>query len=248
MSLEITLHPIGRRNRAAAGGHFDRTHSKCVRHAGRNAWMGGASSSARGRGPGLRPGGRLHGRANPPRGKAGRARAPDPGGRELGRRSPAARTGVRRLRRLLPRRLPHRRAPGGARASLRAQPRPRLRRRAALHATRAARAAHRDRAQSAHRVVRGRRLRVRRRGPYPRLAVRARAAAQGRCCRCSGLGGRGHSRDPGLPRPARHGLAFSGSVLLAKDGQVLFQDARGLADRNHEVPNRIQTASSTSAR
>ncbi len=34
---------------------------------------------------------------------------------------------------------------------------------------------------------------------------------------------------------------FSGSVLVAKDGQVLYQTARGLANRNDEVPNRIDT-------
>lgn len=35
--------------------------------------------------------------------------------------------------------------------------------------------------------------------------------------------------------------AFSGSVLLAKDGKPLYSDARGLADRNHGVPNAIDT-------
>jgi CubicO group peptidase (beta-lactamase class C family) len=34
---------------------------------------------------------------------------------------------------------------------------------------------------------------------------------------------------------------FSGSVLLAKDGQLLYSDAHGLADRNHAVPNVIDT-------
>ncbi len=36
-------------------------------------------------------------------------------------------------------------------------------------------------------------------------------------------------------------LAFSGVALLAKDGKVVWQEARGLADRNHDVPNRMQT-------
>ena len=34
---------------------------------------------------------------------------------------------------------------------------------------------------------------------------------------------------------------FAGSVLVAKDGQVLYQAARGLANRNDGVPNRIDT-------
>ncbi|HEY6547941.1 MAG TPA: serine hydrolase domain-containing protein [Vicinamibacteria bacterium] len=43
-----------------------------------------------------------------------------------------------------------------------------------------------------------------------------------------------------LDRLAQAGV-FSGSVLLAKDGKVVFQGARGLADRNHSVPNRVDT-------
>jgi CubicO group peptidase (beta-lactamase class C family) len=35
--------------------------------------------------------------------------------------------------------------------------------------------------------------------------------------------------------------AFSGAVLLARDGKVLVREARGLADRNHAVPNRTET-------
>jgi len=35
--------------------------------------------------------------------------------------------------------------------------------------------------------------------------------------------------------------AFSGSVLLARDGQVLYEGVRGLADRNHGVPNTLDT-------
>jgi CubicO group peptidase (beta-lactamase class C family) len=35
--------------------------------------------------------------------------------------------------------------------------------------------------------------------------------------------------------------AFSGTVLLAKDGQVLFQHAYGLADKNFDVPNKVDT-------
>jgi CubicO group peptidase (beta-lactamase class C family) len=34
---------------------------------------------------------------------------------------------------------------------------------------------------------------------------------------------------------------FSGSALLAKDGKVLYQGARGIADRNHGVPNKVDT-------
>ena len=34
---------------------------------------------------------------------------------------------------------------------------------------------------------------------------------------------------------------FSGAVLVAKDGKVLFSDAYGLADREREVPNTVQT-------
>jgi CubicO group peptidase (beta-lactamase class C family) len=34
---------------------------------------------------------------------------------------------------------------------------------------------------------------------------------------------------------------FSGSVLLAKDGKVVFQGARGLAERNHGVPNAVDS-------
>lgn len=35
--------------------------------------------------------------------------------------------------------------------------------------------------------------------------------------------------------------AFSGTALLAKDGQVVFEAARGLADRNHGVPMRLDS-------
>lgn len=35
--------------------------------------------------------------------------------------------------------------------------------------------------------------------------------------------------------------AFSGAALLAKDGQVVFEAARGIADRNHGVPMRIDS-------
>ena len=35
--------------------------------------------------------------------------------------------------------------------------------------------------------------------------------------------------------------AFSGTVLLAKDGQVLYETARGLASKRFDVPNRIDT-------
>ena len=34
---------------------------------------------------------------------------------------------------------------------------------------------------------------------------------------------------------------FSGSVLVAKDGKVLYQTARGVANRNDDVPNRLDT-------
>jgi len=35
--------------------------------------------------------------------------------------------------------------------------------------------------------------------------------------------------------------AFSGTALLAKDGQVVFEAARGIADRNHGVPVRLDS-------
>ncbi len=35
--------------------------------------------------------------------------------------------------------------------------------------------------------------------------------------------------------------AFSGTALLAKDGRVVWSTARGLADRNHGVPNKLET-------
>ena len=35
--------------------------------------------------------------------------------------------------------------------------------------------------------------------------------------------------------------AFSGSVLLVRDGEVLYEGARALADRNHGVPNALET-------
>jgi CubicO group peptidase (beta-lactamase class C family) len=35
--------------------------------------------------------------------------------------------------------------------------------------------------------------------------------------------------------------AFSGTALLARDGQVLFEAARGIADRNHGVPMRLDS-------
>ncbi len=35
--------------------------------------------------------------------------------------------------------------------------------------------------------------------------------------------------------------AFSGVVLVARDGHVLFQKAYGMANREHEVPNRLDT-------
>jgi CubicO group peptidase (beta-lactamase class C family) len=35
--------------------------------------------------------------------------------------------------------------------------------------------------------------------------------------------------------------AFSGTALLAKDGQVVFEAARGIADRNHGVPMRLDS-------
>ena len=35
--------------------------------------------------------------------------------------------------------------------------------------------------------------------------------------------------------------AFSGTALLARDGQVLFEAARGIADRNHGVPIRLDS-------
>ena len=35
--------------------------------------------------------------------------------------------------------------------------------------------------------------------------------------------------------------AFSGTALLAKDGQVVFEAARGVADRNHGVPMRLDS-------
>jgi CubicO group peptidase (beta-lactamase class C family) len=35
--------------------------------------------------------------------------------------------------------------------------------------------------------------------------------------------------------------AFSGTALLARDGNVLFEAARGIADRNHGVPMRLDT-------
>ena len=35
--------------------------------------------------------------------------------------------------------------------------------------------------------------------------------------------------------------AFSGTALLAKDGQVVFEGARGIADRNHSVPMRLDS-------
>ena len=35
--------------------------------------------------------------------------------------------------------------------------------------------------------------------------------------------------------------AFSGTALLAKDGQVVFEAARGVADRNHGVPMRLES-------
>jgi CubicO group peptidase (beta-lactamase class C family) len=35
--------------------------------------------------------------------------------------------------------------------------------------------------------------------------------------------------------------AFSGTVLLAKDGEVLYQGAFGLANRSYDVPNRLDT-------
>jgi CubicO group peptidase (beta-lactamase class C family) len=34
---------------------------------------------------------------------------------------------------------------------------------------------------------------------------------------------------------------FSGTVLVARDGRVLFQKAYGLANREHEVPNKLNT-------
>jgi CubicO group peptidase (beta-lactamase class C family) len=34
---------------------------------------------------------------------------------------------------------------------------------------------------------------------------------------------------------------FSGAVLVAKDGEVLFSGAYGLADREREIPNTLQT-------
>jgi CubicO group peptidase (beta-lactamase class C family) len=34
---------------------------------------------------------------------------------------------------------------------------------------------------------------------------------------------------------------FSGAVLVARDGRVLFQKAYGLANREHEVPNKLNT-------
>ena len=35
--------------------------------------------------------------------------------------------------------------------------------------------------------------------------------------------------------------AFSGTALLAKDGKVVFEAARGIADRNHGVPVRLDS-------
>ncbi|HYN01305.1 MAG TPA: serine hydrolase domain-containing protein [Vicinamibacteria bacterium] len=43
-----------------------------------------------------------------------------------------------------------------------------------------------------------------------------------------------------LDRLAEAG-AFSGTALLAKDGQVVFEGARGIADRNHGVPMRLDS-------
>jgi CubicO group peptidase (beta-lactamase class C family) len=34
---------------------------------------------------------------------------------------------------------------------------------------------------------------------------------------------------------------FSGVVLVARDGHALFQKAYGLANREHDVPNKLET-------